>query len=401
MRWISRLICDTSRGMMPSVGSSRMMSFGPHHQAAGDGEHLLLAAGQRISGLLEPFLEPREAIEHVVLRARDRVCREVRCRDFPDRQVRERCRVLAAHSRCPVRGTWCGAQAAEIECRRIPSIPALRGASPMMARSVVVLPTPLRPSSAADFAGLHLEVHALQDMQLADMNMDIVEAKHGRPPRHSPRPRDGRDRLRARARRPAISFGLPDASIAPCAITVMSSAMSNTTSMSCSMMTMSIVARQLADFLDRALGLRRAHAAGRLVEQQQAAARRSAPCRSRASPRRHRTACRRRGRPAPSSPICSSVRSTRSRRLRSRAAGRNGCRKRLPACRVIQRLSATLSCVNTLLICNVRLMPSRLISCGFSPVISRPQKEHPAAVGPQQARDEVEEAWSCRRRSDR
>ena len=28
MRWISRRICETSRGIMPSVGSSRMMSFG-------------------------------------------------------------------------------------------------------------------------------------------------------------------------------------------------------------------------------------------------------------------------------------------------------------------------------------------------------------------------------------
>ena len=57
--------------------------------------------------------------------------------------------------------------------------------------------------------------------------------------------------------------------MAPCAITVMSSAISNTTSMSCSMMTMSIDARKLADLADRALGLGRAHAAGRLVEQQQ------------------------------------------------------------------------------------------------------------------------------------
>ena len=29
---------------------------------------------------------------------------------------------------------------------------------------------------------------------------------------------------------------------------------------------------------------------------------------------------------------------------------------------------------NTLLICSVRLMPSRLISCGLSPVMSRPRK---------------------------
>src|ERR1700730_6825073 len=48
----------------------------------------------------------------------------------------------------PWRGTSCGAQRA----RSIPSnstVPRLRGARPMIARKVVVLPTPLRPSSAA------------------------------------------------------------------------------------------------------------------------------------------------------------------------------------------------------------------------------------------------------------
>src|SRR5260370_1685643 len=47
----------------------------------------------------------------------------------------------------PLRGTSCGAQRA----RSVPSnstVPRLRGARPMIARSVVVLPTPLRPSSA-------------------------------------------------------------------------------------------------------------------------------------------------------------------------------------------------------------------------------------------------------------
>src|SRR6185312_16530578 len=49
----------------------------------------------------------------------------------------------------PLRGIWCGAQ---VE-RSVPSkriAPALLATSPMMARSVVVLPTPLRPRSAAD-----------------------------------------------------------------------------------------------------------------------------------------------------------------------------------------------------------------------------------------------------------
>src|SRR5712692_6419835 len=48
----------------------------------------------------------------------------------------------------PLRGISCGAQRA----RSNPSsstVPRLRGARPMIARSVVVLPTPLRPSSAA------------------------------------------------------------------------------------------------------------------------------------------------------------------------------------------------------------------------------------------------------------
>ena len=73
-------------------------------------------------------------------------------------------------------------------------------------------------------------------------------------------------------------------------------------------------------------------------------------------------------------PICSSVRSTRSWASRSFSAARNGCRKRRLACLVTHRFSATLNWLNTLLICSVRLTPSRLISCGFNPVISWPRK---------------------------
>src|SRR5262249_10305174 len=39
----------------------------PHHQTAGDGEHLLLAAGQRVAWLLKPLPEPWEAAKHIVL----------------------------------------------------------------------------------------------------------------------------------------------------------------------------------------------------------------------------------------------------------------------------------------------------------------------------------------------
>ena len=58
---------------------------------------------------------------------------------------------------------------------------------------------------------------------------------------------------------------------------------------------------------------------------------------------------------------------------------------------MIHRLSATLSCGNTLLICSVRLIPSRLISCGLQSGDIAAAKEDSARVGPQHARDEVEE----------
>ena len=152
------------------------------------------------------------------------------------------------------------------------------------------------------------------------------------------------------------------------------------------MITMSIGARELADFLDRALGLGRAHAAGRLVEQQQA---RLGNQRHADLEQRHVAIGQRAGgaaRPAPSSRSARACARRAPCRYRDRsAAARNGCRKPRPACAVIQRFSATLSCGNTLLICSVRLMPSRLIWCGFRPVMSRPAKNTrppSAAAGP-------------------
>src|SRR5258708_2839404 len=48
----------------------------------------------------------------------------------------------------PLRGTSCGAQRDRSKPPNS-TVPRLRGARPMMARSVVVFPTPLRPSNAA------------------------------------------------------------------------------------------------------------------------------------------------------------------------------------------------------------------------------------------------------------
>ena len=118
------------------------------------------------------------------------------------------------------------------------------------------------------------------------------------------------------------------ARIAPCAITVMSSAISNTTSMSCSMMTMSIEARSSRSCRPRARSRpgscrRSARRAARL------AARKSPPCRFRAARRRRMTACRPAARPA-RSPICSSVRSTFSAVPRSAVAARTDAGSLVP-----------------------------------------------------------------------
>ena len=54
----------------------------------------------------------------------------------------------------------------------------------MMARTVVVLPTPLRPSTAVIGSVRHLEIDALQHMAGAVMGIEGFERKHqANPPR--------------------------------------------------------------------------------------------------------------------------------------------------------------------------------------------------------------------------
>ena len=50
-------------GWMPSVGSSRISSFGPQRERAGDRELLLLAAGEVAAAAAEHLLQHREQLE--------------------------------------------------------------------------------------------------------------------------------------------------------------------------------------------------------------------------------------------------------------------------------------------------------------------------------------------------
>src|SRR5688572_32543810 len=59
------------------------------------------------------------------------------------------------------------------------------------------LADPVSPEQGCGFAGLYLHVDALEDVQLADMDVNVFEAKHWQPPRRNPRLRAGPDRPRA------------------------------------------------------------------------------------------------------------------------------------------------------------------------------------------------------------
>lgn len=57
---ITLKICLTTRGARPSEGSSSRRSFGRLIQRAGNGQHLLLAAGEGAAALLQAFAQTRE-----------------------------------------------------------------------------------------------------------------------------------------------------------------------------------------------------------------------------------------------------------------------------------------------------------------------------------------------------
>ena len=114
-------------------------------QRAGDRDHLLLAAGER-AGALPPRVPQlrEELVDEVVARAR-RCAR--RAGGSPRRSARRRRRGPRARSRR--RGGRSGGSASRVDVLAVErDAAAARPTRPRIARSVVVLPTPLRPSSA-------------------------------------------------------------------------------------------------------------------------------------------------------------------------------------------------------------------------------------------------------------
>src|SRR6516162_288901 len=174
--------------------------LGPHHQAARDGEHLLLATRERVAGLLESLLEAREAAEHVFFAFGIALAGKPDVEILQYREIGEDAAALRHIADAAARH-FVGWAARKIDAVERDGAPALRR-KPHDRAQRRCLADAVAPQEGSGFACLYLQMHALKDVQLSDVHMDVVEPKHGRLPRRSLRPRGGRDRPRARARRP-------------------------------------------------------------------------------------------------------------------------------------------------------------------------------------------------------
>ena len=140
-------------GWMPSVGSSSSSSSRPHHQRPADGQLLLLAAGEVAAAPAEHAVEHRKQREHVVgnvaLVARQR--RKAGLEVFLDREQREDLAALRHDGDAAARALDGRQRVMSLPSKMIE--PALTGCWPTMARSRLVLPTPLRPSTQVTLPG--------------------------------------------------------------------------------------------------------------------------------------------------------------------------------------------------------------------------------------------------------
>ena len=212
----------------------------------------------------------------------------------------------------------------------------------------------------------HLERHVVQDVALAVIGVDALDLQDRRARRSWPwalRVPAPRGRRRDRPAAPPDRCAPPRASRAtstlPSLITVISSAKANTRSMSCSTRINRHLGGKAPDQADDALALGGGEAGERLVEQQDPAAWRSAPRRSRAGAARRRRAGRRGAR---LEPLESEELDQRAGLIGSpphgrRAARQSSKRPGLVACTPSRMFSRTVRPGNRLVIWNERAMP--------------------------------------------
>ena len=167
-------------GARPADGSSRQEHPGLGHQGLRDGQHLLLAAAQ-LAGPRSPALpQHRETLVH---RSRPDGAAPGGCAassthpggGSPRRCAGGRAACPPSRSRGPTEPS-AGAGTAVTSWPSSRTEPAVTRFSPATARSVVVLPAPLLPSSTEMRPGPHLDRHLAQHLYVA-------VAGRSRPPR--------------------------------------------------------------------------------------------------------------------------------------------------------------------------------------------------------------------------
>ena len=216
-------------GASPFVGSSTRSSAVLVQERPRDRDHLLLAARERPGSLAAALRAARGTARRRGRSAGRRRAR--RAGGSPRRSGRRRRRGPPARSRR--RGARSRASAARVTSSpSSETVPRERGTSPMSARSVVVLPTPFRPSSAVTPPFGTVERDALQDVRLAEIDVQVRGPRGQRrcvtaAPRGTPSGRSGSA---------ITAAGVSKASSAPWCITAIRWARPTTTSMRCSTM---------------------------------------------------------------------------------------------------------------------------------------------------------------------
>ena len=168
-------------GWMPSVGSSSTSRRGWVDQRAGDGELLLLAAGEVAAAAAEHGFQDREQLEQLVgdvalaaRGSRGKAGLEV----LAHGQQREDLAALR-HVGDAAPRPLVGLELV-MSCAVEQDLAArCTGWCPTMARSSELLPTPLRPSTQVILPGSAADRHVPQRLRRAVVEIDALDGQHG------------------------------------------------------------------------------------------------------------------------------------------------------------------------------------------------------------------------------
>src|SRR4051812_5567883 len=170
----------------------------PHHQAARDGEHLLLAARERAARLADTLLQAREMGEHVALDLAVGLAGEADAQVLVHAEIREDAAALRHVADAQARHLV-GLDAREVHALELHLPGAALGEAHDGAQGRG-LADAVASEERDRLAAADLERHAAQDVQLAVVHVHVRELKH-----HCPRAGRGRPRARARRRPPRVA----------------------------------------------------------------------------------------------------------------------------------------------------------------------------------------------------